>query len=231
MTTAIIPARSGSKRIPMKNIRPIAGIPALCHAIRILKSSDLFDQIVVSTDYPLIQSIANKEGAITPFIRPQNLSDDFATTKSVITHAIDQLMLDLDESICCFYPTSVLTRPTHLIESKSLSLKNLSSFVFSAKHYPHPIERAIRLNEFDIFVEMLAMDSAERRTQDFENRVHDAGQFYWGTARAWKSDRPILDVGSQAYLLGQTEAVDVDTLEDWNLLEALFQNKELQDGK
>ena len=88
MKIAVIPARGGSKRIPRKNIREFAGKPMIAHAISAAIESGLFEHVIVSTDDEEISRIANEWGAETPFMRPDELADDYTPTVPVIAHAI-----------------------------------------------------------------------------------------------------------------------------------------------
>ena len=80
MNIAIIPARGGSKRIPRKNIRPFAGKPLIAYTIEAAVKSGLFDHVIVSTDDAEIAAVAREYGATTPFERPAELANDYATT-------------------------------------------------------------------------------------------------------------------------------------------------------
>ena len=91
MNIAIIPARGGSQRIPLKNIRKFLGKPIISYSIAAAINSNLFDRVIVSTDNNVIAEIANECGAETPFIRPEGLSDDFTGTHDVIGHAVKLL--------------------------------------------------------------------------------------------------------------------------------------------
>ena len=107
MTLAVIPARGGSKRIPRKNIKPFCGKPMIGYAIEAALQSELFENVIVSTDDEEIKEIAIQFGAKAPFIRPPELSDDFAPTVPVIAHAIQHchnLGYSVDE-VCCIYPS------------------------------------------------------------------------------------------------------------------------------
>ena len=86
---AIIPARGGSKRIPKKNIKEFSGKPMIAWPILELKSSNLFCDILVSSDDQEIREIATAFEAIAPFSRPRNLSDDFTGTSAVTKHALE----------------------------------------------------------------------------------------------------------------------------------------------
>ena len=87
MKIAVIPARGGSKRIPRKNIKEFCGKPMIAWSIETAKASGLFDHIIVSTDDAEIAEVAKQWGAEVPFIRPPELSNDYAGTTEVIVHA------------------------------------------------------------------------------------------------------------------------------------------------
>lgn len=85
---AIIPARGGSKRIPKKNIKSFLGKPLIAYSIEVALRSKLFDKVIVSTDDEEIAKVARKFGAEIPFMRPDELSDDFVGTGEVVNHAV-----------------------------------------------------------------------------------------------------------------------------------------------
>ena len=85
----LIPARGGSKRIKNKNIKKFFGKPLLSRVIKILRKSNIFDDIFVSTDSIKIKKIAEKSGAVVPYLRSKKLSDDNAIIKDVINDFIN----------------------------------------------------------------------------------------------------------------------------------------------
>jgi len=89
MKIAVIPARGGSKRIPRKNIKIFDGLPMIGYAIKAAIASKLFDQVIVSTDDDEIAQVAKPYGALVPFKRPAELSDDQTVTVPVIGHAVN----------------------------------------------------------------------------------------------------------------------------------------------
>jgi pseudaminic acid cytidylyltransferase len=84
----IIPARGGSKRIPRKNIKDFFGKPIIAYAIEAALESDLFEEVMVSTDDEEIAAISRKWGASIPFMRSQNTSNDYANTYDVLEEVI-----------------------------------------------------------------------------------------------------------------------------------------------
>ena len=85
----IIPARSGSKGIPEKNIKPLCGKPLIAYSIEQALQTDLIDRTIVSTDDEKIAKISRSFGADTPFIRPAQLATDEASTLDVLLHTIE----------------------------------------------------------------------------------------------------------------------------------------------
>ena len=93
-TICLIPARGGSKRIKNKNIKKFLGIPLLQRVIQNTKKSKLFDDVYVSTDSVKIKNLAEKCGAIVPYMRSKELSNDHIGVKSVIDDFIEKVILN-----------------------------------------------------------------------------------------------------------------------------------------
>src|SRR5438105_855138 len=87
-TVAIITAREGSKRIPRKNIRPFRGIPIIVYSIKAALEAGCFDEVMVSTDDAEIADVARGSGALVPFFRSPQTSDDRATTSDVLVEVL-----------------------------------------------------------------------------------------------------------------------------------------------
>lgn len=223
MKLAVIPARGGSKRIPQKNIKIFLGKPIIAWSIQAAVATNMFDRIVVSTDDEEISNVAQKFGAEVPFIRPDNLADDYTNTRSVVVHAINwHLAQGLEpEHICCIYATAPFLREEDIRNGEGLLTNSGADFVFSVTSFAFPIQRALKLNN-EGRVEMFDPTRAETRSQDLVEAYHDAGQFYWGTKSAWISGTPIFGSGSIPFILPRNRVQDIDTPEDWQHAEALM---------
>ncbi|WP_165721192.1 MULTISPECIES: pseudaminic acid cytidylyltransferase [unclassified Pseudoalteromonas] len=223
MNIAIIPARGGSKRIPRKNIKEFHGKPMIAYSIEAALDSKCFDKVIVSTDDTEIADIAIQYGAEVPFMRPANIADDYATTLDVIKHAVEYTELqgwDV-ENVCCIYATAPFLIP-EFIQRGFIELTSSNiDYAFSATSFPFPIQRALKLNDAQC-VEMFQPEHLNTRSQDLEEAYHDAGQFYWGTAKAFIAKKAIFGTRSKAVLLPRKRVQDIDTPEDWELAEALF---------
>ena len=86
---AIIPARGGSKRIPRKNIKPFMGKPIIAYSIEAALQSGLFDEVMVSTDDEEIAGIACQYGAKVPFMRSEEMANDYASTEDVLKEVLE----------------------------------------------------------------------------------------------------------------------------------------------
>ncbi len=140
---AIVPARSGSKGVPGKNIRPLAGKPLLGWIIEAAKRSGFIDRVICSTDSAEYAEIAGQFGAETPFLRPAEYATDAATDIQVLTHAVN--WLETHEN---YHPDIILrlqpTNPTFTTElidegiQKLLSTAGADSVRAIAKCHKHP---------------------------------------------------------------------------------------------
>ncbi|KGJ97010.1 pseudaminic acid cytidylyltransferase [Colwellia psychrerythraea] len=221
MNIAIIPARGGSKRIPRKNIKDFCGKPMIAYSIEAAKKSGCFERIIVSTDDSEIASVAKQYGAEVPFTRPDNISDDYASTLDVIAHAITELNLPKNTKICCIYATAPLISSDKLSEGLAIFNASRLDYVFSATEFSYPIQRAFKLST-NGHVEMFQPEHFNSRSQDLEQAYHDAGQFYWGSVSSFLLKTPIFGDTSKPIILPITQVKDIDTPDDWRLAEMLF---------
>ncbi len=226
MRIAVIPARGGSKRIPRKNIREFAGKPIIEWPIGVALESELFDEVVVSTDDDEIAEVARYAGASVPFFRPKNLSDDFADTKSVVRHAISALKIDsyLDAQVCCIYPTSVFVDARLLCDGFTKLTSSRAKFVFSITSIDSTVYRSFS-KTVDDRIQMLFPENYAKRTQDLPELFCDAAQFYWATVKSWKSDLDIFSADSTGIFIDPSRVQDIDSESQWLAAEQIFQEK------
>ena len=91
LVLGLVPARSGSKGVPGKNIRPLAGRPLLEYTARAARDSGVLDRVVLSTDSPEIAAAGRQAGLEVPFLRPAQLAADDTPMLPVLRHAVDTL--------------------------------------------------------------------------------------------------------------------------------------------
>jgi N-acylneuraminate cytidylyltransferase len=220
---AVIPARGGSKRIPRKNVRDFAGRPMIGWAIGAARETGVFDHILVSTDDVEIRDVAVAAGAEAPFLRPAELSDDHTGTRKVIQHAIGEAEHAFGpvEAVCCIYATAAFVQPDDLRDGLALLGGDERNFAFSATPYAYPVQRALRRTDSG-GVEMCDPQFRLARTQDLEERFHDAGQFYWGRRDAFMSNEPMFGPRAVPVMIPGYRVHDIDNEDDWTRAEMMF---------
>lgn len=224
MKLAVIPARGGSKRIPRKNIRSFFGKPMVAWSIETAQESKCFDSIVVSTDDPDIAEVARSCGAMVPFMRPADLSDDYTGTIPVVEHAIAWHCEHglLPDYVCCIYATAPFMVADDLRVALAALVQEECDYVFPVAGYGFPIQRAIRITANNR-AEMLYPEQFGTRSQDLEEVYHDAGQFYWGKTKAWTNGKPIFSSDAVPLVVPRHRVQDIDTPEDWSRAELMFE--------
>jgi N-acylneuraminate cytidylyltransferase len=230
MKLAVIPARGGSKRIPLKNIKPFCGKPMIAYSIENAVHSGLFDKVLVSTDNTEIADISRSYGAEVPFLRPQYLADDYTGTNDVVKHAIEwyQDQGQEIEVVCCIYATAPFVQIEYLKQGYDLLKSTNHAYAFSVTSFPFPIQRALKVNVSGE-VQAFWPENNDVRSQDLEEAYHDAGQFYWGQVDAFLQDKVIYSKESMAVMLPRHLVQDIDTEEDWLRAELMYQVLELND--
>ena len=219
---AIITARGGSKRIPKKNIKEFFGKPMLSYAINACKDSDVFSEIMVSTDSDEIAEVAKKNGAHIPFMRSQKTADDFATTFDVLEEVISNYKKegqDFDH-VCCIYPCvpflsgqTLQNAYNQLIESENDALQPVCKFSV-------PIEWAMKI-ENGILV---PNDRKAQliRSQDLTPKYFDVGMFYMIKTAVLLKEKSLTPPKTMAYIMDEREVQDIDTADDWKIAEMKY---------
>lgn len=221
MRLAVIPARGGSKRIPRKNLREFCGRPILAWSVAAALESGCFDRVVVSTEDGEIAALARTLGAEVPFERSADLADDHTGTGPVVADAVDACGLADTDLACCIYATAPFVTAADLRRGLEVLEESGAEYALSVTSFPFPIQRAVRLVEGGR-LEMFQPEHLLTRSQDLEEAWHDAGQFYWGRARAWRAGTPLFSRDAAPVPLPRHRVQDIDTPEDWTRAELLF---------
>ena len=217
---AIIPARGGSKRIPRKNIRMFMGKPVIAHSIEKAIQSELFDEVMVSTDDDEIAEIASQYGAQVPFKRSEANSNDTATTLDVIEEVISKYRDTRNKvfnKACCIYPCSPLIKVSDLKKSFLILRNESASSSFPIVEFTYPIWRSLRL-EPSGSIKMNWPENLNLRSQDLPKAFHDAGMFYWFDVNDLTRTRDLLH-NAKPLILSEMDVQDIDNEIDWSLAE------------
>ncbi len=226
---AIIPARSGSKRIKNKNIKFFFGKPIISYSIKASQESGLFDEIMVSTNCSNISSIALEHGAKVPFLRSEENSTDNAILVDVLTEVLQTYEKSglFFSHVCCIFATAPMITAKELIAGWQLLLKTEADSVIPVVPFTHPIQRAFKIqdnNHLDWFFPEFQLT----KTQDLALSYHDAGLFYWVNSKTLLQKGQIYTNNTQALVFNQDAVEDIDTEQDWVRAEQKFKNRFLK---
>lgn len=222
----IIPARGGSKRIPRKNIKPFCGKPIIAYSIEAALKSNLFDEVMVSTDDEEIAAIAKKYGAKVPFMRSAKNADDFTGTGDVVYEVLNVYGSygKVYDVACCIYATAPFVNETRLIEGFNLLRDGEFDVVFPLAKYNSPIWRSYFMTENNC-VKMNFSEHDAKRSQDLPDAYYDAGQFYWIKTENLHMLENKNTFGKEkgAIVLDDMEVQDIDNIQDWEIAEMKFE--------
>lgn len=217
---AIITARSGSKRIPKKNIKDFCGKPIIAYSIEAAISSELFDEVMVSTDSEEIAEIAKKYGASVPFMRSAETSNDYATTNDVLMEVFNEYEKrgqEFDIAVC-IYPTAPFVTADKLKRAIDMVEKDGADAVTPVVQFSFPPQRAFIIR--DNALEYQYPENASVRSQDLEAVYHDCGQFY--VMRPYNILHDVESTMTMPLIMKESEVQDIDTIEDWKIAEIKY---------
>ena len=222
---AFIFARGGSKGLPDKNIKFFNGKPLIAWSIEHAKAVNRIDRVIVSTDSEEIARIAREHGAEVPFMRPKELSGDFLGTHEVVGHALKWLedFGDAVDYACCIYATAPMIQASDLIKGYDLIKTEKWKAVIAATKYSYPVFRSFKKLP-NGGLEMVFPEHYNSRSQDLPEVYHDAGQFYWAKAQEWKNKPGGFSENNTIIELPNYLVQDIDTIEDWNRAEKIYEN-------
>lgn len=218
---AIITARGGSKRIPKKNIKDFCGKPIIAYSIEAAIASELFDEVMVSTDSEEIAGIAKKYGASVPFMRSAETSNDYATTNDVLIEVFNEYKKrgqEFDVAVC-IYPTAPFVTADKLKRAIDMVEKDGADAVTPVVQFSFPPQRAFIIR--DNALEYQYPENASARSQDLEPIYHDCGQFY--VMKPKNVMDGIIIKKTTPIVMPESEVQDIDTVEDWKIAEMKYQ--------
>lgn len=221
---AIIPARAGSKGIPGKNLRSLAGVPLLARTIQWAHETKCFSRVLLTTDSPEFAALGKEHGAETPFIRPPELAQDNTPMLPVLRHAVDWVIQNgwTPEIIVLLQPTAPFRKATDLYRGlESLRADPSADSVVSVEAIPdHYSPHYAMKIEAGGLLPFLPEGARVTRRQDAPRAYSRNGQFYIMRRQT------LMEKGS---IYGQNclplvtvhKAVNLDTLDDWEEAEKL----------
>jgi len=217
----VIPARGGSQRIPNKNVKEIFGQPMIYWPLLELRKIFSKDNVLISTDSTLIKHYVEQKGLRVPFMRPENLSDDFTGTVPVVQHALNwyETYVKKVDFVLTVYPTAVLLNEDDIRGAITTLIEDANcDSVMSATRFNFPIQRAVYEDHSGCAV-MFYPEHYSTRSQDLIEAKHDAGQFYFSRAESVRRGAVLTNSKVKLQMLNRNKVIDIDTLEDFEIAE------------
>lgn len=227
---ALIPARSGSKGVPGKNIRLLAGKPLITHTIDAALASRGIDRVVVSTDCPRIASVSLQAGAEVPFLRPQALAEDQTPMVAVVQHTLAALGQGgwTPRLVVLLQPTSPLRTAHHIEEALTIfrsSTADSLAGVTLAQQSPFWMQQ---VDDTGFLRPVLKGPTFDRR-QDLPPVYVLNGAIYI-TTPSLAARGQILGSRVLPYIMDVEDSVDIDTEGDLQLASALINRRRQGEG-
>jgi len=225
---AVVPARGGSKGIPLKNLQTVAGIPLVAHAARAARAVACIDRAVVSTDHAAIREVALAAGLEAPFMRPEALSGDRVGDIEVLTHALHATEAATGEHfdvVLMLQPTSPVRHSAQVqaVLEKLVSEKLDSVWTVSATDSKfHPLKQLV-LNEHGALSLWDPRGAAIVARQQLDPVYHRNGVAYALTRHCLLEQQSLLGARAGAVVI-DTLVANIDTPSDLTRAESLMAN-------
>lgn len=223
-TLCIVPARSGSKGVPGKNIRPLAGKPLILYTLEAAQHAECFERIVVTTDSPEIRDTAIHEGFEAPFLRPPELAADETPLIAAVKHCLEWCEADCQRAydvVGLLQPTSPFRTADHIRKAYSLFTERSPDTLVSVIRVPHRFVPTSLMRERDGYLQHhMAEAAATTRHQDVQLWARN-GPAILVTAAWWIRRNSFYGDRIVAFPMDFLSSVDIDEEEDWTLAELL----------
>lgn len=231
MNIAIIPVRTGSKRVPKKNIRDFFGKPLFIYTMEYARDCGLFEDVVLSTESQEVINIAQSYGFDVPFQRPVELATDQATVIQVCDHTLNFMHQEYGkvyDNFCMLQATSPMRTDRDIIKAFEL-LDESADAVVAVTDYNIPPLWAFKYRE-DGYVEYMFPEYMCMKSQQLPKVCVDSGAMYWIRVSAFRDCGHLLPPRLKPYWMPRHAAVDVDEPEDWTEMQIYYREYFLKEN-
>jgi N-acylneuraminate cytidylyltransferase/CMP-N,N'-diacetyllegionaminic acid synthase len=224
----IIPARSGSKSIPRKNIAIVAGKPLIAHTIQAALDAKHIDRVIVSTDSQEIADMARSFGAEVPFLRPPELAQDDTPGIEPILHAVRWLNDNDDyhpHYVMVLQPTSPLRTAEDIKAAVQLAQKQQADSVVSvcpAHQHPYWMKR---ITDDGRLVDFLSLERTYTTRQDLPPAYALNGAIYLVRCEVLLEHKTFYTDHTYAYVMSPERSLDIDTSWDLYLADLILKER------
>lgn len=219
---AIIPARGGSKGIPQKNIRLLAGKPLIAYTVDYALKSKYIDTVVVSTEDQEIAAISYKYGAEI-IKRPAILAQDDSPTIDAVLHVLEALKIQNEEQnvVVLLQPTSPLRNSEDIDSAIDLFLKNECDSIISVCESEHPPYWAYKIDDHYL-KPIMGNDFLKKRRQELPKSYMPNGAIYISTVGVLNKYKSFNSSRRLPYLMPAIRSVDIDNELDFIVAESII---------
>ena len=220
---AIIPARSGSKGLKDKNIKLLKGIPLMAYSIDAAKKTELFSDIVVSTDSKKYAEIARIYGAEAPFLRSSETSNDSASSWDVVLEVLNQYLNKGEkfDSVCLLQPTSPLRTEIDIIDGYNLLKYQNADSVTSVCECDHSPIWCMTLNN-DLSLKSFREKLKDLPRQNLPIFYRINGAIYIRKIEYYRENIILRCDDEYALVMDREKSVDIDTNLDFVIAETMM---------
>lgn len=221
----LIPARGGTKGIPDKNLRELAGKPLLAYVMEAARASEVIDRLVLSTDSAAIADLGRTLGLDVPFMRPAGLAADDSPMLAAVQHAVAHLEGEgwRADIILLLQPTSPLRRPEHIREAVEILKSGNCDSVVSVVEIPSQFapQKAMKLE--DGHLEFWSLDGATiTRRQQTETTYAREGTVYACWRDVLMEKGSLYGDKSLPLVIRSDESLNLDSMDDWQRAERVL---------
>ena len=222
----IIPARGGSKGIPHKNIKPLAGKPLIHHTIDVARQIVADEDICVSTDDSEIIQCVEEYGLKVPFVRPEELATDTAGTYEVLLHALNfyELQGKQFDVVLLLQNTSPFRTANQVKEALALYQSDIDMVVSVKECSANPYYCVFEENQ-EGYLKICKGDGNITRRQDAPKVYEYNGAIYVINPQSLKQ-MPLNKFSRRIkYVMDEQSSLDLDTMNDWKMAELIASQK------
>lgn len=221
---ALITARGGSKGIPGKNIKPLAGKPLLAWTIEAAQGSKYIDRAIISSDSEEIIRVAKEYGCEAPFVRPAELASDETSSMDVVMHALDTVGERYDY-ILLLQPTSPFRGSSDIDSAVEFAFSRGAKILVSvAKLKKHPMFM-FRIADGCLVPLIENKSGVQLRRQEMPSVFEHNGAIYFSEVAALRASKSFNVPGVVPFVMEGLANLDIDTPDDWSYAEFLASRK------
>jgi CMP-N-acetylneuraminic acid synthetase len=217
----VITARSGSKGLPNKNLVLLNDQPLIAWTIEAARKSNFIDRLILSTNCRKIADVGRSWGAEAPFIRPEHLATDTATTVDVLNHTLSTLKKEYDYLVL-LQPTSPLRITLDIDQCIKSCIDNDAPSCISASKVEKPLGW-LYIQKPDKTISPRFPELKTSRRQDTEELLTPNGAVYVVKTNEFNKVGTLVLDGTIAYLMPVERSIDIDSFFDLKLCEFLLQ--------